>query len=324
MKFELVKTFVLGACLAAVVGCGEDTSRRRRLDVADRPALPTDSAPATAATSGSAEASSGGSSGWGTIKGRIVWGGADVPVMPELQIEKDKEYCLAKGPLREEKLVVDPATKGISNVFIYLDKPKGIHESYPQDKKAVEAAFIKEFEEMNGGLKFADLEKAIAEKKVEVANIKAPVLIDQVRCQYVPHAVAARVGEKTLVLNPETIAHNVKVSSISGTNDANPNMPPGTVQVFTWNPEKQPLGIACSIHGWMNMQAMVFDHPYFEVTGKDGSFEIKNVPAGDLALIIRNPKYIDLKGGKGSKSGNKVTVKPGETLDLGEIKISQQ
>lgn len=262
--------------------------------------------------------------GWGTIKGKVVWGGDQLPAVSNVDVTKDQEWCLAEGPIPGETVVVDPSTKGITNVFAYL-KFKGkatIHPDYPQTVDDVKAAYAKQFEADNK-VAWADLHQAIADKKVDLKKLKAPVLLDQVRCRYVPHALAVREGEPTLVLNPEPIAHNVKVSDVFGKNDANPNMPPGTYQVFEWVPSTQPLNIQCSIHGWMQGYAMVFDHPYFAVTDKDGSFEIKNVPAGEVTLLLRNPKYIDpVKGGKGTSKGATLTVKPGETLDLGEIKYS--
>jgi hypothetical protein len=116
------------------------------------------------------------------------------------------------------------------------------------------------------------------------------------------------------------------VTGTSGANNSNINMPPGSVNEYVWKAEAQPLAVKCSIHGWMEGSAMVFDHPYFVVTGKDGSFEIKNVPAGDATVIVRvGSKYLDAKkGGVGSPRGVVVAVKPNETVDLGEVKFAGQ
>ena len=35
---------------------------------------------------------------------------------------------------------------------------------------------------------------------------------------------------------------------------------------------------------------MIFDHPFFAVTGPDGSFEIKGVPAGDQNVVVWQEK----------------------------------
>ena len=40
------------------------------------------------------------------------------------------------------------------------------------------------------------------------------------------------------------------------------------------------IPLECNVHGWMNAYVGVVDHPYFAVTGADGSFTIGGLPAG--------------------------------------------
>lgn len=42
--------------------------------------------------------------------------------------------------------------------------------------------------------------------------------------------------------------------------------------------------IRCDVHGWMNAYAGVMDHPYFAVSGPDGTFEIEGVPPGTYTI----------------------------------------
>lgn len=309
---SLVAAMVLG-----FAGCGEvepPPRPRARRDAGEEPA-PGASTTTTAAKPSAAP------TGWGNIKGRVIWEG-ELPKLPDLTVTKDQEWCLAKGPVPDEALVVDPETKGVLNVVAYIKKAPVIHPDYPQDKGAVAKAALAKIEETNK-IKLDELAAAVAEKKIAIADVKAPVLLDQIRCRYVPHALVVREGEPTVVLNYEEITHNVKITGISGLNDANPNMPPGSLNIFKWTSESNPLNIECSIHGWMKGFAMVLDHPYGAITAKDGSFELKNVPAGTVSFVLRNPRYIDAKtGAKGSARGNDLEVKAGETLDLGDIKVS--
>ena len=67
--------------------------------------------------------------GFGTIKGRLVWGGADVPQPKVLQevgkATKDPEVCAKDKPILSRELVVDPATKGIQTASPTWSSPSG-------------------------------------------------------------------------------------------------------------------------------------------------------------------------------------------------------
>ena len=61
--------------------------------------------------------------GWGSVKGQIVFAGT--PPTPEpLKVDKDVEACTAHGALVSEKYVVDPKTKGVRWVIVWLADPK--------------------------------------------------------------------------------------------------------------------------------------------------------------------------------------------------------
>src|SRR5262245_25389488 len=67
--------------------------------------------------------------GFGTIKGRLVWGGTTVPQPKILQqqgkADKNPEVCAKNAPILSQELVVDPQTKGIRDACAYLIQPKG-------------------------------------------------------------------------------------------------------------------------------------------------------------------------------------------------------
>ncbi|NUQ91540.1 MAG: hypothetical protein HOQ26_01380 [Gemmatimonadaceae bacterium] len=47
-----------------------------------------------------------------------------------------------------------------------------------------------------------------------------------------------------------------------------------------------PLEIRCDLHPWTRGWVVVFDHPYYQVTGRDGSFSLDSVPPGDYTLHV--------------------------------------
>src|SRR5205085_163689 len=47
---------------------------------------------------------------------------------------------------------------------------------------------------------------------------------------------------------------------------------------------------ACNVHPWMHSYIAVFKHAFFAVTGKGGSFDLKNLPPGNYTVIAWHEK----------------------------------
>ena len=113
------------------------------------------------------------------------------------------------------------------------------------------------------------------------------VEFDQGGCQYAPHVFGLRVGQTLKILNPDGTLHNVHAFSKVNAefNEAMPQFRTELEKVFD-KAEPTPFAIKCDVHPWMNAWAAVFDHPYFAVTGEDGTFTIGGLPAGTYELEI--------------------------------------
>jgi hypothetical protein len=92
--------------------------------------------------------------------------------------------------------------------------------------------------------------------------------------------------------------------------------------------EAIPAQVNCNIHPWMKAWLVVRPNPYATVTAADGSFEIKNLPAGELELQLWHEKAgfiqeftVGGKSEKVAKGRKKVTITPAG-IDLGEMVIS--
>ena len=46
------------------------------------------------------------------------------------------------------------------------------------------------------------------------------------------------------------------------------------------------IRIGCDLHPWMNSYIVIKAHPYYSVTGENGSFELTDVPPGKYDLKI--------------------------------------
>ncbi len=113
-----------------------------------------------------------------------------------------------------------------------------------------------------------------------------PVMLDQKGCQYVPHVFGVQVGQTVKVANSDAALHNVHSTPKTNRefNFSQPANVPPVDRVFT-QPEIG-LPLKCDVHGWMNAYANVVAHPFFAVTGPEGRFEIKGLPAGTYTVEI--------------------------------------
>jgi hypothetical protein len=116
------------------------------------------------------------------------------------------------------------------------------------------------------------------------------VHLDQHGCQFVPHVIAIRVAQPLDVTNSDAVSHNIHP------------MPRNNRE---WNEEQAPgagpaqhkfarrevmIPVKCNIHAWMHAYMAVVEHPYFAVTGADGSFQWPNVPPGDYTVAVWHEK----------------------------------
>lgn len=114
--------------------------------------------------------------------------------------------------------------------------------------------------------------------------VAEPPLIDQQGCKYTPHVAGIMVGQELEVLNSDDLLHNVH--SLSEINRPFNRAMPGAIKraTFSFTDEEPAFRIKCDVHPWMSTWLGVFSHPYFAVTGADGSFEIPGLPAGTYEI----------------------------------------
>lgn len=107
-----------------------------------------------------------------------------------------------------------------------------------------------------------------------------PVVIDQKGCWFAPRVIGIQKGQTFRVTNSDPVTHNIHPQPRSN-RDWNQSQAPGDpalARKFT-APEIM-IPVKCNVHNWMRAWIGVVEHPYFAVTGPDGSFEIRNVPPG--------------------------------------------
>jgi plastocyanin len=134
---------------------------------------------------------------------------------------------------------------------------------------------------------------------------KTPVTINQKGCTYTPHVVALMAGQTLDVKNDDKVTHNIHpVPKFN--REWNKSQPPGSGDLEeTFTREEVAIPVKCNVHPWMKSYIAVFKHPYFQVTGKSGSFDLKNLPPGTYTLEAWHEKY--------GSSDQTVTIGPKES-----------
>ena len=201
-----------------------------------------------------------------------------------LAVTKDVETC--KGPLLDESLVVDEKSLGVSNIVVYVSSPVvKVHPDYE-------------------------------------ATATADVTMAMEHCRFNPHVVLVRVGQTLVGENKDPVGHNFNFQP-PGDNEIGHLLPPGPTTRKTIKVSQRLLApVHCNIHGWMRGFVLCRDNPYMAVTKQDGSFEIKQIPAGELEFQFLHEKTGYLVAKPEWKRGRaKFTIRTGETTDLGEIKL---
>src|SRR5262245_23931142 len=77
---------------------------------------------------------------WGSVKGRIIYDGKTIPARAPLNVTKDEQHCLMKGPILSDEWVVNAKNNGIRWVFVWLapDKTGGPLKVHPDLQRVPE------------------------------------------------------------------------------------------------------------------------------------------------------------------------------------------
>ena len=191
---------------------------------------------------------------FGSLKGQIKYVGQPKPAAP-INVGPKGVGC-GNNPLFDESLVIGKNGE-VANVVVWLKNKPGV-------KLAVDPA----------------VEKALP---IEVK-------LDNKGCRFAPHIVAVNTNQTLNVTNSDAVGHNTNGAPFVNPG-FNPLLQPG--QVFPVNfmqPESIPFKVICNMHPWMAGWVMVRDNPFVAVTGDNGKFEIKGIPAGEYDFVFWQEK----------------------------------
>jgi plastocyanin len=180
----------------------------------------------------------------GKVTGKITFDGTP-PAPTKIKLDADPVCAAAhSGPIDSEELVV--SNGAVKNVFVRVSEGLGDKKFPPPTD---------------------------------------PAVIDQHGCQYIPHVVGVQVGQPLRFTTSDQTLHNVHGMPKKNA-QFNFAMPKFVKQKETKDLTKPEImvHVKCDVHPWMSGYIGVLPHPFFAVSGKDGSYTIEGLPPGEYTI----------------------------------------
>jgi hypothetical protein len=222
---------------------------------------------------------------WASLKGRLVVDGQ--PPKPNPLVVTKDQFCIDNPPENETIIVGEDGA--LANVVVYLRVGR-------RDKIDVHPDYQ--------------------------GKLSEPAVLDNKACHFVPHVTLVRTGQQLILKNSDPVGHNTNLGIFNQIIPAGGETPTKLSRA-----EALPKPVTCNIHPFMRGYVLVQEHPYMAVTAELGNFEIANVPAGKRAFTFWHELPGPMRNLKvGSQTADRrgtveLTLKAGETLDLGDIKV---
>lgn len=116
------------------------------------------------------------------------------------------------------------------------------------------------------------------------------VVLDQSGCEYIPRVIGLQSGQELTIRNSDGLLHNVNAKPTTN-RGFNVGQPTNMETKKSFSQAEVMIPLTCEVHGWMEGFVGVVDHPYFAVTGDDGSFKLEGLPPGTYTLEAWHEKF---------------------------------
>lgn len=218
----------------------------------------------------------------------VSCGGGTQPEAKKEEPKKEAAPAAAPAPVGEATItgkVMFTGTKPVMRAVSMDATPAcaRMHKEAPKSEEVVVNG--------DGSLRnvFVRIKAGLPDQKWPVTPTK--VTVDQVGCVYKPHVVGLMVGQDIEFLNSDETNHNIH--PLPRTNrEWNESQPPkGDPKVKQFAQEELMMPVKCNVHPWMKLYVNVVSNPFFAVTGEDGTFTIKGLPAGEYTVEAVHERY---------------------------------
>lgn len=188
----------------------------------------------------------------GAISGRVTFSGAP-PAAVAIKMDSDPACVSGTSPNPQTDAVLVGNDGALANVFVYVKD--GLDPDYAFAPPATSA------------------------------------ILDQDGCHYKPRVLGVRVGQTIEISNSDPTFHNVHALPITNP-EFNRGLPTeGSKMTRTFTEPEVMVRFKCDVHGWMMAHVGVLPHPYFAVTGVDGSFSLAGVPPGTYMIEAWHERF---------------------------------
>ncbi|MCC7008090.1 MAG: carboxypeptidase regulatory-like domain-containing protein [Acidobacteria bacterium] len=188
----------------------------------------------------------------GSIAGTIRFEGAPPPREP-IRMGSDPACAEQAGPSPQSDAVLVSADGGLQNVFVYIKD--GLDPGYRFETPAT------------------------------------PVVLDQQGCRYRPRVLGIRVHQPLELANGDLTFHNVHALPKTNAEFNHGLNTRGDRMTHTFDAPEVMVRFKCDVHGWMAAYMGVMAHPFFAVTGADGSFSLQGVPPGTYTVEAWHERF---------------------------------
>jgi hypothetical protein len=234
----------------------------------------------------------------GRITGRVAWAGAVPPELPFLYgvPQKDGTFNVRLMP-NPNRPVVDPDSRAVAGAVVFL--------------RGVNLAAAKPWDLPPVRVETADRQLVIRQGESgprRVGFVRRGDAVALASAEPVFHVIRGRGGAFFSYAFPEP------GRPLSRTLDR-----PGRVELSSG-----------AGYYWARADLFVDDHPYYALTGRDGSFTLEQVPAGPVELVVWLPGWLPARQERDPESGlitrqtysppvevrKSVTVAPGQSATV--------
>ena len=204
----------------------------------------------------------------GTVTGKVTYTGT-APEPKKIDTSADAA-CTSKSPdLKTEEWVVKDGK--VANTFVYIKDGT-----------------------MDGGKKISEFTWPAP---------GTPATLDQNGCHYKPHVMGVVLKQDITITNSDPTTHNIHFTPKNNPDWNQQQSNGAAAMTHKLNVAEILVPVKCNQHPWMKAYVGVLKHPFFAVSGEDGSFTIKGVPPGKYTVVAWHEG-----GANGTEKTMEVTV----------------